>query len=55
MEQTQVVNTVVYKMGVQQGNYSIATAFGLAQGIVSFMIVYVVNRISRRASNIGIW
>lgn len=55
MEQTQVVNTVVYKMGVQQGNYSIATAFGLAQGIVSFMIVYVVNRISRRASNISIW
>ena len=55
MEQTQVVNTVVYKMGVQQGNYSIATAFGLAQGIVSFLIVYVVNKITKKFSNISIW
>ncbi len=55
MEQTQVVNTVVYKMGVQQGNYSIATAFGLAQGIVSFLIVYGVNMISKKVSNISIW
>lgn len=55
MEQTQVVNTVVYKMGVQQGNYSIATAFGLAQGIVSFLIVYVVNKITKKSSNISIW
>ncbi len=55
MEQTQVINTLVYKIGIQQGNYSIATAFGLAQGVVSFMIVYVANRISRRLSNIGIW
>ncbi|GGD98740.1 ABC transporter permease [Paenibacillus nasutitermitis] len=55
VEQTEVVNTVVYRMGVQQGNYSIATAFGLAQGIVSFLIVYVVNRIAKKLSNIGIW
>lgn len=55
MEQTQVVNTVVYKMGIQQGNYSLATAFGLAQGIVSFIIVYVVNKISKRATSISIW
>jgi len=55
MEETQVVNTLVYKLGVQQGNYSIATAFGLAQGIVSFLIVYIVNKISKKISNIGIW
>lgn len=55
MEDTQVVSTVVYKMGVQQGNYSIATAFGLAQGIVSFLIVYGVNKISKKISSIGIW
>ncbi|MBP1993666.1 ABC transporter permease [Paenibacillus eucommiae] len=55
MEQTQVVNTVVYKLGVQQGNYSLATAFGLAQGIVSFLIVYVVNLVAKKVSNVGIW
>ncbi len=55
MEQTQVVNTLVYKIGIQQGNYSIATAFGLAQGIVSFLIVFLANKISRRLSSIGIW
>lgn len=55
MEQTQVVNTFVYKQGVQQGNYSVATAFGLAQGIVSFLIVYTVNIITKKLSNISIW
>lgn len=55
MEETQVVNTLVYKLGIQQGDYSVATAFGLAQGIVSFMIVYTVNKISKKASNISIW
>lgn len=55
MEQTQVVNTLVYRLGIQQGNYSLATAFGLAQGIVSFLIVYAVNRIAKKTSGIGIW
>ncbi|WP_409344914.1 ABC transporter permease [Paenibacillus sp. MBLB4367] len=55
VEQTQVVNTLVYKLGVQQGNYSLATAFGLAQGIVSFLIVYIVNRVSRKVSSVSIW
>jgi len=55
MEQTQVVNTLVYRLGIQQGNYSLATAFGLAQGIVSFLIVYGVNWISKKSSGIGIW
>ncbi|MCD9023858.1 ABC transporter permease [Cohnella silvisoli] len=55
MEQTQVVNTLVYQLGIQQGNYSLATAFGLAQGIVSFLIVYGVNWISKKTSQVGIW
>ena len=55
MEQTQVVNTLVYKLGVQQGNFSVATAFGLAQGIVSFLLVYTVNKVSKKVSEISIW
>ena len=52
---TEVVNTIVYRLGIQQARYSIATAFGLAQGLVAFIIVFVTNFISKKLSSIGIW
>ncbi|WP_238177993.1 ABC transporter permease [Paenibacillus contaminans] len=54
-EHTEVINTIVYKYGLQQGNFSLATAFGLAQGIASFLIVYGVNKIAKKLSGIGVW
>lgn len=52
---TEVINTLVFREGIQNGNYSVSTAFGLAQGLVSFLIIFVVNRISKRFSGISIW
>ncbi len=54
-QQTEVINTIVYKYGLQQGNFSLSTAFGLMQGVVSFIIMFLVNKISKKLSNIGIW
>ncbi|WP_113673372.1 ABC transporter permease [Vallitalea guaymasensis] len=54
-EQTEVINTLVYRQGLNIGNYSLATAFGLTQGIVSFLIVFVVNKIAKKLSGISIW
>lgn len=54
-EATEVINTLVYRQGLCNGEYSLATAFGLFQGIVSFAIVIVVNKIGKKLANISIW
>ena len=54
-ESSEVINTITYKYGLQQAKFSLATAFGLTQGVVSFLIMYVVNKITRRLSGIGVW
>lgn len=54
-EQTEVINTLVYRRGIQNAQYSLATAFGVVQGAVSFLIVFVSNAIIKRATGTGIW
>lgn len=54
-EDTEVINTLIYRLGIQNGQYSLSTAFGLAQSCVSFLIVFVSNRIVKKLSGTGIW
>ena len=54
-EKTEVINTLVYRQGIMSGQYSLSTAFGLAQGIVSFLIVFITNKLAKKLSGIGIW
>ena len=53
--ETEVINTLIYKYGIQQSKFSQATAFGVTQGVVSFLIMYIVNKIANRISGFGIW
>ena len=54
-ESTEVINTLVYREGILNAEYSMATAFGIAQGLVSFLLVYITNMIVKKASDVGIW
>lgn len=54
-EETEVINTLVYRQGIQNAEYSLSTAFGLVQGIVSFGLVFITNKIVKKASGVGIW
>lgn len=54
-EATEVINTLIYRMGIQNGQYSLSTAFGLAQSFVSFLIVFTSNIIVKKLSGTGIW
>ena len=54
-EDTEVINTLVYRQGIQNAEYSLSTAFGLVQGIVSFSLVFITNKIVKKASGVGIW
>ena len=54
-EQTEVINTLIYRQGIENGQYSLATAFGLSQGLVSVTILLAANAISKRLFEISIW
>lgn len=52
---TDVINTFIFKKAIQQGFYSFSTAFGLMQGIVSFILIYMTNYASKKMSGYGIY
>ncbi len=54
-EKTEVINTLVYRQGIENGEYGLATAFGLAQGIANIALVLGANALSKRLSGSSIW
>lgn len=50
-----VISTVVYSRGIQQANYSMAAAVGFCEGLISFMLVFIANKISKKISDVYIW
>ena len=53
--ETDTINTLTYREGIQNGNYSMATALGISQGIVAVTLVLTANWISKKISDVGIW
>lgn len=51
----EVISTIVYKYGIQNGDYSLATAVGFTQGLIAFMLIAASNIISKKVTSIGIW
>ncbi len=54
-ETADVISTYVYRKGLLQLNWSYSTAVGLFNSIVSFILVYTTNRISRKTSGTSLW
>ena len=54
---SEVISTYVYKVGFLNdgGNLSYSTAIGLFNSVVNLSMVLLVNAISRRLTNTGIW
>jgi len=50
-----VVNTWVYRQGLQSGQYDLAAAAGLFNAIVAFVLVMAANSLSRRYSRTSLW
>lgn len=50
-----ILDTYVYRTGIQQAQYSFATAVGLFQSVIGFILVYMFNRLSRKVSDEGLW
>jgi len=50
----EVVDTYVFRYGVQMGRYSFATAVGLMKSVIGFTLVIVANWIAKKVSDISI-
>ncbi|HZG57960.1 ABC transporter permease [Paenibacillus sp.] len=50
-----VISTVVFSSGIQQGNYSMAAAIGFMQGLVALLLTVGANALSKRTTGISIW
>lgn len=54
-ETADVVNTFIYRQGIQGGQYDLAAAAGLFNAVVAFFLVITANTISKRYSRTSLW
>ncbi len=52
---SEVLSTYSYTVGIEQGNFSVATAIGLFQSVINFILVVCANKISDKLSGEAIW
>ena len=52
---SEVISTYVYKVGLQSAQFSYATAIGLFNSIVNFVLIILTNGLSKRVTKIGIF
>ncbi|MDO5022978.1 MAG: ABC transporter permease subunit [Eubacteriales bacterium] len=52
---SEIISTHVYKVGLQSAQYSYATAVGLFNSIVNFIILFLANMLSKKTADISIF
>ncbi|SDS73765.1 putative aldouronate transport system permease protein [Paenibacillaceae bacterium GAS479] len=50
-----ILDTFVYRMGIEQGDYSFAAAAGLFQGLIGLILLFTVNQIAKKTGSPGIF
>ncbi|WP_205839671.1 ABC transporter permease [Porcincola intestinalis] len=52
---SEIISTYVYKVGLQNAQYSFATAVGLFNSVVNFLILMAANVVAKKTSDISIF
>lgn len=52
---SEVIPTYVYKVGLINSSYSYATAIGIFNSVINFILLFGVNWLSRKVSNNSLW
>ena len=50
-----VLDTYIYRQGIQQFEYSLTTAVGLLRNSVQLMLILLANMAARRVTEFAIW
>ncbi|UQZ82323.1 putative multiple-sugar transport system permease YteP [Paenibacillus konkukensis] len=54
-ETSDIISTYVYRAGLLEGRYGLATAVGLFNSAVSLILVFAANRFSKKRTETGLW
>ena len=54
-ETADVINTYVYRSGILEGRYDYATAIGLLNSVISFILVILANKASKKITETSLW
>lgn len=54
-EYADVISTFVYRKGLEDANYSYATAVGLFNAVINFILLYSINQLSKKVSDNSLW
>ncbi len=55
ISRSEILDVFIYKIGLSQGRYSFATAVGLFQSVISFILVISANSISKKVSGAALF
>ena len=50
-----ILDTYIYRIGIQGGQYSLATAVSLIKGVVGMILVLATHLVSKRLTGEGVW
>ena len=54
-ETSEVLSYYIYKKGLENADYGLATAAGFFNSAINFVFVVATNALSRRVSEISLW
>ncbi|WP_322201319.1 ABC transporter permease [Acutalibacter intestini] len=50
-----IIDTYVYRIGVQKNSYSFSTAVGMFKSVIALLLIVTVNTVAKKTGNEGIW
>ena len=54
-EKADIISTFVFRLGLQSGNYSYATAVNLFEGFLNLILLTIANKVSKKITGSGLW
>jgi len=54
-ETADVISSYVYRKGIVESNFSFATAVGLFNSVVNFLLVILANKVSAKITEVSLW
>ena len=55
MENSEIIATYVYKMGLINAEYGFSTAVGLFNSVINCILLVTVNKVSKKIGQDGLW
>lgn len=55
IDYSEIISTYVYKVGIQNVQFSYSSAIGLFNNVINFVLILVVNKLSNKLSGTSLW